>query len=236
MALNRERIAAILGSGDFSAFVGEIENDSFDGKDQPYQLDSDPGKREMAKDTCAFANGAGGYVVIGLRTKASAIHYADVVQELRLLPRGLVNTLQFRDVLNAWIYPPIEGLTVQFCASSADIDRGLVAIEVPPQREDFKPFLIVRSYDGKRHVETMFGYTERKGDANSHLGVADLQRALRSGLHFEQRLTPRLDRIETLLTSRDAALAAEPDAEQALRFLDERIQNALRGGSGGTDT
>lgn len=236
MPLTRDQIAAALASGNFAPFLGEIETEVFDGKDHPYQIGSDAGKREATKDVCAFANGGGGYIVIGLRTKPSVVHFADEVEEVRPIPQTLVNTLQVRDILNAWVYPPIEGLTVRFHPSTADPTRGLVAIDVPAQRDELKPFLIVRSFDGNRHVETMFGYVERKGDGNSPFGVADLQRALRSGLHFEKRLSGRLDRIEELLVSRDVAPAPQPAADEALRLLDERIQNALRGGSGGTVT
>jgi len=236
MALTREQIAAALATGDFAVFVGEIESASFDAKDQPYQVASDAGKRELAKDTCAFANGDGGYILIGLRTKPSVVHFADEVEEVRPVPQTLVNTLQIRDILNTWIYPQIEGLTVGFRPSTADATKGIVAIDVPTQREELRPFLIVRSFDGNRHVETMFGYVERKGDGNSQLGVADLQRALRSGLHFEKRLSDRFDRIEELLASQVVASGAQPSTDETLGLLDERIQSALRGGSSGTET
>lgn len=236
MPLTRDQIAAALATGEFATFVGEIETGVFDAKDQPYQVDSDTGKREVAKDACAFANGAGGYIVIGLRTRPSAIHFADEVEQVRPLPPTLINTLQVRDILNSWIYPAIEGLTVRFYPSAGDTTKGLVSIDIPTQREDLKPFLIVRSFDGKRHVETMFGYVERKGDGNSPFGVADLQRALRSGLHFEKRLSDRLDRFEELLASRDVTPVAQAPADEALSLLDERIQNALGGGSGETGT
>jgi hypothetical protein len=236
MPFGRSQISTALATGDLSVFVGQIENDYFDGKDQPYQVAADSGKREAAKDVSAFANAAGGWIVIGLRTKPSAVHFADEVEEVRLVTQQLVNTLQLRDILNSWIYPPVEGLTVQFFPSMGDATKGLVAIDIPAQREELKPFLIVRSFDGSRHVESMFGYVERKGDGNSPLALADLQRALRSGLHFENRLKTQLDRIEDLLTSRDVTAAAEQGTEETVRLLDDRIQNALRGGSRGTGT
>jgi hypothetical protein len=236
MALTRDQIATALSGGDFAIFVGEIETSSFDAKDQPYQVGADTGKREVAKDACAFANGNGGHIVIGLRTKPSPVRFADEVEEVRPVPQALVNTLQLRDIINAWIYPSIEGLDVRFFPSTADPSKGLVAIDVPAQRDEMKPFLVVRSLDGSRHVETLFGYVERKGDGNTPFGVADLQRALRAGLHFEKRLNDRFDRLEELLTSREEAPSPQLAADEALRLLDERIQSSLRGGTGGTGT
>src|SRR4051794_9138051 len=98
MSIGRDQIATALAGGDFSVFVGQIENEFFDAKDQPYQVGSDPGKREASKDASAFANGGGGYILVGLRTRPSTVHFADEVEDVRLLQRDLVNTLQVRDI------------------------------------------------------------------------------------------------------------------------------------------
>src|SRR6266446_2721556 len=183
MPLTFEQITDILATKIFDTFVGEIENECFDAKGEPYFVASDGAKREMAKDVCAFANAGGGYILIGLRTQQSPAHHGDEVEEVRPIPEALVNTRQYTDILDAWCYPRVEGLSVQFHQSPSDPSKGLVSIAVPRQRDDLKPFLIVRFFDGTKHTETMFGYAERKRDVNVPLGVADLQRTLRSGLN-----------------------------------------------------
>lgn len=233
--MTQAEIIATLSGGDFDRFVGEVESEYFDAKGQPYGLDSDVGKREAARDASAFANGGGGYILVGLRTKPSKIRHADEVESVRPIPEGIVNTAQLRAVLDAWVYPPIEGLVVKYYPSRDNGSKGLVSIEIPPQREEIKPFLIVRSFDGDRQLETMFGYAERRADVNAPLGVADLHRLLRSGRHYERDIAARFDRIEALIAARHSSETATRSAEEILDLLDQRIANALRGGNLGRD-
>ena len=65
----------ILAARDFDKLVGEVETTWFDAKDQPYDIDTDIGKRELARDVAAFANSGGGVVIIGLRTAKSTAHF-----------------------------------------------------------------------------------------------------------------------------------------------------------------
>lgn len=233
MALSVEQIAAVLASGKFDAFVGEIENEYFDAKDQPYQAD-DPGKFEMAKDVCAFANSSGGYILIGLRTKQSALHHGDEVERVRAVAQTLVNTMQYVNILDDWCYPAVESLSVRFHPSEGDATKGLIAIAIPRQREEMKPFLIRRSFDGPKQVGTLFGYVERKRDANAPLSLVDLQKALRSGLNFENKIDARFDRIEELLAGMRAPVQATAEADDAAQRLDRRIESVLGGGKSGT--
>ena len=233
MALTFDEIAELLATGTFDSFVGELENESFDAKDQPYKAD-DPGKFEMAKDVCAFANASGGHILIGLRTKQSALHDGDEVEKIRPVPQTLVDTRQYVNVLDDWCYPPVEGLAVRFHSSEGDPAKGLFAIAIPRQREELKPFLIRRSFDGTKRVGTLFGYVERKRDANAPLSLIDLQRALRSGLNFENKMEARFDRIEELLEGMRAPAQAAVGADDAAQRLEQRIESVLGGGKSGT--
>jgi len=237
MPLTQAEIITTLSAGDFDKFIGEVESEYFDAKGQPYVLDTDAGKREASKDASAFANGGGGYILLGLRTKPSSVRHADEVDSVRPIPEGLVNTAQLRAVLDAWIYPPIDGLDIKYYASRDDGSKGLVAIEIPPQREELKPFLIVRSFEGDRLLETMFGYAQRRADLNAPLGVADLHRLLRSGRHYERDIAARFDRIEAILATRENPEPVTRNAEEVLDLLVQRIANELRGGNlGRNDT
>src|SRR4029078_7167949 len=163
----RAAIEELLAKRDFAAFVGQIENQWFDAKDQPYKIDSDSGKRELAKDIAAFANSQGGVVAIGLRTEKSATQYRDEVIEIRPFASSLVDSGRYRDVLTAWIYPPVEDVEAEWLASIDDSAKGLFVLRVPEQRESLKPFLVMRALDGGKIVETLFGYSERRQDLNA---------------------------------------------------------------------
>lgn len=104
-----------------------------------------------------------------------------------------------------------------------------MAIRVPEQRSEIKPFLIVRTLDGPKVIESIFGYAERRTDSNEPMKAPDLQRSLRSGLHFERTLAARFDQIEVLFQNpphvqREAAESAAHRLEQR---LEQRIDGAL---------
>src|SRR3989344_1889859 len=198
--MNISKLLDIISRADFGVLVGQIENDWFDCKGQPYQIDSDEGKRELAKDVSSFANTEGGFIFIGVRTKRSPLHSGDEVEELRPFTQTLVNTVQYRDVIRSWIHPEIEDVDVQWIEIESGSDRGIIIITIPPQKSTIKPFLITRTLDGTgRKVEIVFGYIQRRGDTNQPLAVEGLQKILHSGLHYEEQLKERLDGMEVLL-------------------------------------
>jgi hypothetical protein len=50
-------LLTVLATGDFSRLEGVSEGAAIDFKGEPYQLDDEYGKFELAKDVAAFANG-----------------------------------------------------------------------------------------------------------------------------------------------------------------------------------
>jgi hypothetical protein len=106
---SRAALETLLSSGVFDGLVGTVENVWFDAKDQPYDVTTDRGKRDLAKDVSAFANVVGGTVVIGARTKPSTTHFGDEVTELRPFEQSLVDPGQYRKIIADWVYPIVEG-------------------------------------------------------------------------------------------------------------------------------
>lgn len=108
MELTRSRLEEILQTSDFDALIGEIENDWFECKGQPYQLDNDSDKRELAKDVSSFANYEGGHILIGIRTKPSSSQFGDEAEQIRSFEQSLVNINQYYNVVRDWIYPTLK--------------------------------------------------------------------------------------------------------------------------------
>src|SRR5947207_2223313 len=130
--MTRAEVLAVLESGEFTPLVGIEETLEVEFKGEPYRVDDrDSQKFELAKDVSAFANAVGGVIVIGARTERDDRVAVDVVTELRLLERGLVDEQQCEAIAIDMIHPRIRGLSVRFYASADDEDRGLVAIDVP---------------------------------------------------------------------------------------------------------
>jgi predicted HTH transcriptional regulator len=93
--LTREEAIAVLESGNFEAFVGVEEDLEGEFKGEPYQLDQDVEKFELAKDCSALANASGGVIVIGVRTNRHAESPTDVGDEIRCLSRDLVDEVRY---------------------------------------------------------------------------------------------------------------------------------------------
>ena len=226
MPLTGAQLDAIVSARTFDTLIGEREGPQFECKAQPYQISADAGKRELAKDVSALANADGGVIFIGLKTKQGATHYGDEVEDIRPFSQTLVNTTQYLDILRAWVYPEIVGVSVEWIPTTPDPSKGLVVVRVPNQAERAKPFLITKTLDGSKQVETVFGYAVRKNDQNLPFKVEDLQRYVRSGLHYDQQLEERLDAIAILLKAGPEHSRLEAAKEERREQLEQRIGRA----------
>lgn len=64
------KVIEIFDSGTFDALEGVVEDGRIDFKGQPYDLSSEYGKFELAKDVAAFANGShDAIIVVGVETE-----------------------------------------------------------------------------------------------------------------------------------------------------------------------
>jgi len=199
MAISREKFNEVIIASDFDQLIGEVENIWFDCKSQPYQIELDSGKRELAKDISSFLNAQGGVILIGIKTKPSTIHFGDEIEEIRPFIQGLVNTSQYKDVIKSWIYPEADEIEVEWKPMKNDSKKGIVIIRMPAQKDAIKPFLITKTLDEKKRIEMFFGYAERKGDNSQPLSIIDLQKTLRSGFNYENKIKERFDGMEAIL-------------------------------------
>jgi predicted HTH transcriptional regulator len=143
--MTRAEVLDVLATGTFDPLVGLAETIDVEFKGQPYQIaDHDSQKFELAKDVSALANASGGVIVIGVQTERDNEASVDVAAELRPLALGLVDEQQYEGILSDMIYPRLREVQVRFHSSTADTDRGLVSVDVPPQDEVDKYFLIQR--------------------------------------------------------------------------------------------
>ena len=142
--MNRVEALVILNGGDFVPLIGVREDLEVEFKRQPYQLDAEGEKFELAKDICAMANASGGVIVLGVQTERREESPLDEAVRIRALARGLVDEERYIAIAAERIYPRVQGLRVEFRAQANNQDRGLVVIDVPPQAEGDKLFLVQR--------------------------------------------------------------------------------------------
>ena len=243
MTIIEGQLQEVIDSGNFDALIGEVENAEFDCKAEPYLPTTEHGKRELAKDVSAFANAGGGFIFLGVKTKQSSDHFGDEVEEIRPFPQSLVNTSQYDDILRAWIFPEVFGLEVTWVPTTRDPSRGIVVIKIPKQEADIKPFLITKTIDDNKLVETIFGYVQRKGDKNPPLEVKDLQRLLRAGMHYQAKIDEQLASIQSQLKNMiENSPRAEPNQTArnqnstakmlvSMKQLETRIFNSIEHGN-----
>ena len=61
-------IQDILTRGAFDELTGALENEFFEAKSEPWDLSSERGKFDLAKDVSSLANGRGGLILVGAST------------------------------------------------------------------------------------------------------------------------------------------------------------------------
>lgn len=177
-----EQAVSILKSGDFDQFLGAIEDDFLEYKAEPYRLDDEHQKHELAKDVSALANAKGGVIIIGAQTERDATHATDTIIKIRSFASTLIRVSQYEGVVQTWVYPPIKQLEIKWFPSSADASLGLVGIIVPEQDALWRPFLMTRSIEPSGRISTnLFGYAERGNGKSVPMSAQQLHTILRDG-------------------------------------------------------
>ncbi len=195
-----KELEKILSEGDFGSLIGKIENDFFECKSQIYDLNKDYSKRELAKDISSFANLKGGYILIGPKTKERQTHFGDEVAEICLFNQDLIDPNQYKNVIKGWIYPDeIRGIKIYWKESEDDNNKGIIVIEIPPQEESLKPFLISKIIEEKKASETIFGYAERKGDRSDPKKIEGIYKIMRDGLFYDKKIEDRFNNLESVM-------------------------------------
>lgn len=219
----------IIEEKNFDALLGQPEDENFECKGEPYNVSIEKGKRELAKDISSFANGNGGYVFIGLKTKKSLFHSVDKVDIIKPFSEALLNSSQYHDILRYWVYPEIENIDIRWIKANKNKDKGIVIITIPKQKETNKPFLITKTLDENKNkkVEIIFGYSIRKRDTTQSLSVHDLQKNISIGLHYKQNLENKLEDIKSLVEYIAGGNRSQIENDTMGDFLEERQDDAL---------
>jgi hypothetical protein len=173
--LDEARVA--LRDGKPAELLGAAECEWLDVKAGVYLLD-DPAKAdELAKDGAAIGNGGGGgLLLVGFSTRVE--HGMEILDEIRPVPRGLVDLDRHRKVLRR-IIPPLSNVTVSWIDHGAD--RGILVIDVPAQPPARLPYVV----PGPTRMDKVSGLSVavpvREADGTHWLPQAEIQRLLAAG-------------------------------------------------------
>jgi predicted HTH transcriptional regulator len=226
--MSLENIREILQSRRFESRLGVNEDLWFEAKQKiAYDLDTAAGRYEFAKDICAFANGEGGFLLLGLRTDHLIEENTDRVVSIDLFPHADFDPPKYEGVLREYVYPRIANLSVAWIADSSQPDMGLGVIEVPPQDSERKYFLTANVFEGDRSIpQIVFGLSRRNKSANDPLSAQELHSMMQKGKSLMSEKLARVEeKIDALLHAR--SLPAKP-TESSLERLDERIEQLFK--------
>jgi hypothetical protein len=198
--LSLEEVRKLIADALWDSLIGQTEGDFFDCKRVVYRLEDDRQCQELAKDVSSFANVSGGFILLGFDTKPSVTHPADEVTSLRPFDVKYLNIEQYYALLRDWVLPEIDGLNVRWVPRTAGSTEGFGIIEVPPQKETRKPFVLVRTVqeDGRRRG-LLVGYVQRKRDVSQPAAPHEVAQWLRDGRNYQSRVETELADIKAAL-------------------------------------
>jgi hypothetical protein len=168
--------ADLLRSGLEDLLVGYYENEWLDAKGAPYPLDTEKGRYELAKDVATFANRSGGLIVVGAQTKSRPS--GDEIRRINGCLEKDFSAGKYRAVLRKRLFPAVAGVTIEWIASP-NREAGIGLIEVPPQLETNKPFLVKGSRESGPGMA--FSWPIRESDGATAPTVETVHALIKAG-------------------------------------------------------
>jgi hypothetical protein len=181
--VTHKTVAELIRGGHVKALLGQPEGDWLEAKSQHADFDSEIGKIRLAQWVAQFANTPeGGVVVLGLATKNRG--YGDVITKVTPLPRLPGIRRKYVQILDTKVIPPIEDLRVEVIAHD---ESDLILIEVPPQSEENKPFLVHGAVVEGKAQGNFFSIVRRRNDEMASTHPANVHANLTVGRAFLRR-------------------------------------------------
>jgi hypothetical protein len=190
------QLVALLAGKQPKAVIGTPESDWVDfkvpGPNGPYDLGTDKGKFELAKDVAGFANAGGGLIVCGFRAKRKANELYEMASQVAPFDKRLVNVDRYKDVISEYVRPLVKVTYTWFDHPEDDPDASghYLVIEVAPLPEDDRWALITRSLsEDEKFVTGSWTVPIRHGDDTMRLQADTVYRLLNDGHRAWRRQT-----------------------------------------------
>lgn len=224
----KDKILELLQEANFESLIGEFENDWLECKRQPYAIDKDEQKLELAKDVSSLANADGGLLLIGLSTVKNPVHGMDQIDRVRPFPIRMLDPNRYIQILTDWLWPPIDNLEINVFPLSTDNSKGVAVIEVPSVSGPDRPVIVAKTMlDSPRKIEILFGYCERKQAHVAHHDVERLQALLRDGSRLDNEIRENFQSLHAMLEElRNLRTPEQPTAQ--IENVENRKNDALR--------
>ncbi|WP_241473584.1 ATP-binding protein [Mycolicibacterium neoaurum] len=160
--LTRSIAADLVRGGHAGALIGQEEGHWLDVKQQHYDLTDTVGKIKLAQAVAKFANAElGGVLVIGMTGKK--IPGGEIIRKLSPVPIDGEVLKKYRQVIADRLYPPPDLLSIE---PIGDDENGVILIDVPPQPEELKPFLVHGAIVDGNADGTFISIVRRRGESS----------------------------------------------------------------------
>jgi hypothetical protein len=170
-------LESIKGGG-IERLIGRSESSILEAKSFPYENKTEGNwKFELCQDVSRFANSEnGGLLIIGLSTKK--IGKTDTIKKLCPFPYNASRIQSYRDVIDAHVCPPIDGLEVE----SIEIEGGhIVCILIPGQHESQKPYLVQGGFNRGKFDSSVISISRRRGEGSIPITAREIHTYLAAG-------------------------------------------------------
>jgi len=177
-AITRESVGDLIRGGAAHLLVGQEEGNWFDAKQMLYE-DTLTGHISLAQDVARFCNAEdGGLILIGAKTKP--IPGGEVVKRVRGVEAPLGIVARYSGILDRHLYPLPAGLRINIVPLPNG--KSVVAVDVPPQQETQKPFLVHGAIRADGEVEGAFiSIVQRRGEASVPITAPMIHATLAAG-------------------------------------------------------
>ncbi|MET9515154.1 ATP-binding protein [Streptomyces sp. NPDC002994] len=151
---------ALVSAGAPVMVLGEAESEWLEVKRENYGIAVESQKYEFACDVASFANSdQGGLIVIGI-SSAKDDSGNDVLTRVTPCKRGSLNIQRYMQILQDRVIPAVEGLRIDVVPIGAG---DIMAIYVPPQPEEIKPFIVKGAVIGPKVSGSFLSIPHRRG-------------------------------------------------------------------------
>lgn len=178
-AVTRETVANLVRGGAAHLLVGQPEGNWLDAKSQEYDLTILDGKISLAQAVARFCNGEeGGLIVVG--AKAKKVPGGEVITNVGGVQASSGRDVRYRQVLDYHLYPPPLGLKIDLVPVEDGL--SLIVIDIPPQGEEFKPFLVHGAIRADKRTEGSFiSIVQRRGEGSIPITAPMIHASLAAG-------------------------------------------------------
>ncbi|MFD0142895.1 MULTISPECIES: AlbA family DNA-binding domain-containing protein [unclassified Streptomyces] len=170
----------------------------------PYDLTTDKGKFELAKDVAAFANAGGGLIVCGFKAKKRPSELYEVAEKVTPFEKRAVNTDSYKDVLNEYVRPLLKVKFYWYDHPAGDPTASghYFVIEVPALPESERWALVTRGItENGQFVKGSWTVPIRNGDTTVYLRPDEVYQLVNDGLRTRRAPdaapTPAADRVKS---------------------------------------